>query len=699
MDISYFFGKNSQHREKKDTKKGRETREKALQFQFSTIVQELMEARDITRLDSLYLRRYSSKAGPLPTVYRLLKIIDGIKSDKRRGPFINLINRMHPNLLDGRKLRPIMKSITEHSDVDLTSHQKAGARDMLKFIKREQELSFGLYGYAGTGKTTLITEMIGPLLSLGLIKSVAFTAPTNKAVNVIKSKIHETLTRLVTERCPDVDPEESATINEQVSRLERTGIRIDFVTIHRLLDYQTDFTNAGGRTFVKAGNSRMGDYDLIVVDECSMIPIQVVLDVIEEGKKQMKSFNYPKVILVGDPAQLPPVNERVSIVFSDELEDYHRPDLMRLLETEAYDADGFFVGKTDNDSIKARLTQLYHDIQGQGNYLLRQIVRAKDTKLVGMCTDMRHWVIGDIPHPVPYKFRGNTVMLYKYNKEPKHLTKWLGMYVDKLETHKPEDVGIILTWTNHQCDEYNTVVRERLFKKDKLKRFEVGDILMMNDFYNITEMKEVIDGDKEKHRFYTSEQIKVLEVSSVTKKIGILKSKFSKSAQRIRGSQAMEDKYSRTLNRINNTTEREYRCWKLLVQRLCAQTGSGTEKKYWIYVPKRDAMKKLEADRANSTKVIGELRRFYATSYRQQMSQIDMEIIKPLWRLWSTAFDEPFANVNYGYCITVHKSQGSTYHNVYIDLNDIFKNRVDNEAKRCAYTALTRASNGVYILV
>jgi exodeoxyribonuclease-5 len=48
------------------------------------------------------------------------------------------------------------------------------------------------------------------------------------------------------------------------------------------------------------------------------------------------------------------------------------------------------------------------------------------------------------------------------------------------------------------------------------------------------------------------------------------------------------------------------------------------------------------------------------------------------------------AQLNYGYCITVHKSQGSTFSNVYIDIADIFVNKSKDEVLKCLYTAITR---------
>jgi hypothetical protein len=54
-----------------------------------------------------------------------------------------------------------------------------------------------------------------------------------------------------------------------------------------------------------------------------------------------------------------------------------------------------------------------------------------------------------------------------------------------------------------------------------------------------------------------------------------------------------------------------------------------------------------------------------------------------------------FDAVVYGYALTVHRAQGSTINNVFLDWKDISKNRKD--LTRMTYTALTRASENVYI--
>lgn len=60
-------------------------------------------------------------------------------------------------------------------------------------------------------------------------------------------------------------------------------------------------------------------------------------------------------------------------------------------------------------------------------------------------------------------------------------------------------------------------------------------------------------------------------------------------------------------------------------------------------------------------------------------------------------FNSNFCPFNYGYSITSHKSQGSTYRTVYVDINDILSNRrTSNKRKlQAIYTAMTRASHAV----
>lgn len=59
-----------------------------------------------------------------------------------------------------------------------------------------------------------------------------------------------------------------------------------------------------------------------------------------------------------------------------------------------------------------------------------------------------------------------------------------------------------------------------------------------------------------------------------------------------------------------------------------------------------------------------------------------------------------FCNMEYGYAVNAHKSQGSTYKNVFINYKDIISNKHMNNLEKCQaiYVAFTRASKKVTIL-
>ena len=106
----------------------------------------------------------------------------------------------------------------------------------------------------------------------------------------------------------------------------------------------------------------------------------------------------------------------------------------------------------------------------------------------------------------------------------------------------------------------------------------------------------------------------------------------------------------------------------------------------------------LDSDSSNIVKIIQMLLKSYQTSHSGQISTIERFIMKPLWKYWNDNFVAQFANVIFGYSVTTHKAQGSTFNNVFIDADDILQNTNDNEAKRCIYTSHTRCSNEIHIL-
>ena len=128
---------------------------------------------------------------------------------------------------------------------------------MARWLKSPKPQVFRLFGYAGTGKTTLARH-----LAEGIDGITAFAAFTGKAAHVMRGK-----------GC--------------------TGAS----TIHSLI-YRPRGEAEDGPTFGLNRDGPAAQAALIVIDECSMVD--------EEIGRDLLSFGKP-VLVLGDPAQLPPV--------------------------------------------------------------------------------------------------------------------------------------------------------------------------------------------------------------------------------------------------------------------------------------------------------------------------------------------------------------------------------------------------------
>lgn len=119
---------------------------------------------------------------------------------------------------------------------------------------------FRLFGYAGTGKTTLAKELASSVKG-----AVLYATFTGKASLVLRKK-----------GCEDAS------------------------TIHSLI-YKVDVNERTGEaTFVLNRESDLADAALLIVDEVSMVG--------EELARDLLSFKR-RVLVLGDPAQLPPVKD------------------------------------------------------------------------------------------------------------------------------------------------------------------------------------------------------------------------------------------------------------------------------------------------------------------------------------------------------------------------------------------------------
>jgi exodeoxyribonuclease-5 len=68
-------------------------------------------------------------------------------------------------------------------------------------------------------------------------------------------------------------------------------------------------------------------------------------------------------------------------------------------------------------------------------------------------------------------------------------------------------------------------------------------------------------------------------------------------------------------------------------------------------------------------------------------------------KLWKKFWEhkELFHDIKYAYALTAHRSQGSTYENVWVDYQDVLFNRNRKEAFQCLYVACSRPTTCLHL--
>jgi hypothetical protein len=711
MNIRQFFSSDD------NTNKDKIFQDESHKVTFQNIINKLVSMDIIDLLEYGHLLNFYKDGGTLVEMARynqiIKKIMDNQLTDQQlkdemmtsvRKIFSHLYNLVIDDKID---ITILINNIVTHNNqlLNFTNDQKKGIHHICSFLYDPSIYTFSLRGYAGTGKTTTITKLIHYLLLNNYIKSVAFSAPTNKAVNVMKSKFRNDVNDLLV--CKDILIDEDTSFTEQLDLLNEKGLVIDFLTIHKLLNYKNEFDNDGNRIFTKGDKTNIDKYDLIVIDECSMIPMQGIVNIFEDlrhFKSKQVTDNIikkiPKIMFVGDPAQLPPVNEKISIIFGEKKNDF---DFKQFKQFADQDENYFDLNPTD--TVKQRFEELRSDILQHTHYTLTHVVRSSNSKVIGLCNNIREWVLGDTNEPNIGEYRGNKVKLYRRGDTDKLKTKWFNTCLEYFKNNNSSN--IVLTWTNKQCNQYNQAIRKQLFKKENLAKFEIGDILILKDFYNIEEtsvnyvVKSKNKQDVLKKRFYTSEQIKILGIESIIKVVPQFVEALSHKLNKMKNFSSIEDKYTQIIKIINKGLVRKYSVYKLIVTKLNSGDEDINESmdEQSIYVLQDNMNDIVTKDKELASKKIKELRNYYRSVFVDRMKIIDRDIIRPLWREWAKRFIDPFANVDYGASFSTHIAQSSTFYNVFVDMDDVLKNNNANEAKRLIYTAITRTSNEIHLLI
>ncbi len=491
------------------------------------------------------------------------------------------------------------------------------ARDQIdEFLAQSVDKYFYLFGYAGTGKTFIISRITNDLIRQNKIQHVYICAPTHKALNVLESYFKSNFS-----------------LDDEITLLPK----MTFMTIHKLLEFKPVISNeTGSKIFTSTKESKFLkniSNKLIIIDECSMISADMV--------KQINKHTelYPlKVIFMGDDAQLPPVSEPQSLIFGTVPKKYP-----------------------------------YHVV-------LDEVMRTKSSDIKTVSRIVRQWKLTDKIEtmintllPIHNKRIPNKTFRLYHKKNNYIDTSWFKKFVSVIESKKTPP--IILTWTNSMSDSYNRIIRQHIHQTTDLDNYMPGDYVMFNNFYSTPDLNV----------FYTSDMIKIIQTKTEKKKLfdwNTLKLEKSKNKTEIA--------YNSLLRKLSNF-ESEFAVDTFVAERIHSDfidPKLGPKKKTVCTINRADLVsyKSLLSD-------IQEHLEFFFKKYQSE------KISSKLWTAFHKNLIDPFAELTFGYSTTIHKSQGSSFSFVFVDVEDVSKNHNQSEMQKALYTAITRASDELCFLI
>lgn len=386
----------------------------------------------------------------------------------------------------------------------------------------------------------------------------------------------------------------------------------DGETLHSLLglrpDVNLDDFNPNDPKFNPIASAKIHIYNLVIIDEASMING----DLFELIKTEVKFWGNIKVLFMGDHAQIPPIGESESVVFSSNIGELHQ--LTKVMRQK--DGNPLFL------IYDALRNNLEYDDGG---------IKDKTTKL-----------------------NSNNEGIV-YTKSKKTFRERLVREFNSKEFRISIDHAKIIAWRNSTVMESNKLVRRFIYGKEA-RMLEVSDVLMA--------YRSIRGGGRKRGNILDNSGD--YQIENVSK---LMSNKFDLRGYTVKISEILGDgkKAVKSIFIVDHEDHDNLHNYAEIHDALIliAKADRNQWKKYYEFRKNSLIMVKIEQYRDGRT-------RFYESIIAKDL--------------------------DYGYAITGHKSQGSTYKHVFVLEYDINLNPKTKEMNQIKYVALTRPSTSATVL-
>lgn len=460
------------------------------------------------------------------------------------------------------------------SEVKLVKGQEVALRNLNQWANNVADvddtstLYAMLSGSAGTGKTYIVNQF----LQANKYKRICVTAPTHKAKIVVQKM----------------------TARPAITIHSLCGLRIN-------VDLETFDINKP--QFDPLAEPMMGEYNIVIVDEASMIN-RGLLRMLKKTAKQTST----KLLFIGDKLQLPPVKEQMSYIFSDD------EILFRFELTE-------IIRQSNTSPLLPLLGTMRDDIHNL------------TTDYIDLIQDNPQQLVDDSG--------------YITTKESKEFLDTITNYFTSDEYTIDKSYVKYMAWTNKSVKGANKHIREQLIGKD-VPNIVANDVLMSYKTIVLSHK-----GKETTYRLINSDDYVVEEVSELQ-------------------TETPFDIHGRQVVIRSITTD--------ITSKIYIVDPSG----YQAYIDRY----LLLLDKARN-----------GFGWHLFFNFIDNYLLIEDIMHPQTNKLLSKKSIDYGYAITIHKSQGSTYRNVIINNRDIQLNKNKTEAKKLLYVACSRPTEKAIILL